>query len=197
MQVRIIQLTAAILASILVMIAHELPKAVVYNITSTKKEKLGNLFHLFEYIDPIGLFFCVIMGTGFSKPYPYKIERKNQAIAIGLTGLGSLLVLFLVSVIIYKLNYSGLQMSNVLAAPELSLQFVYWFTALLVLNSFGMFIVNLMPIAIFDMGLIIAGVSIPAYIWVVNRDVLLKTILLLVLVLEVIPMITIRLVNIL
>lgn len=105
-----IQIAAAVFAIILVMILHELPKAIVYNMSKGNKDSISDIFHIIRYVDPIGVIFCIATGAGFSKPYRYKIESKKQALAIGITGFGSLLLQFLVCMILYKKCYTGATM---------------------------------------------------------------------------------------
>lgn len=192
-----VQITAAVLAVIFVMVLHELPKAIVYNITSRKKESITCIFHISRYIDPIGMLFCIVVGAGFSKPYRYKIESKRQAFANGLTGLCSLLLVFLIFMIIYSQCYTGLHMREFIEEYDMFLQFSYWFIALVLLNSLGMFFVNLMPIATLDMGLIVASISLPTYIAMIRKDTEMKVVLWIVLVLQAIPIGVIKIVNLL
>ncbi|MDO5293645.1 MAG: hypothetical protein Q4F05_12965 [bacterium] len=190
-----IQIIAAVLAIILVMILHELPKAIVANLLKTETESFASIFHVARYIDPIGLIFCIAAGAGFSKSYRYKINSKRQPLVIGLTGLASLLVTFLVTMIIYNCMYQGVEIQEILQSGYGELQFAYWFIAFILLNSLGMFFVNLMPIAAFDMGMIVAGISLPHYIAMIRRDTEMKIVLFIVLCLQAIPITVIRIVN--
>ncbi|MDO5519048.1 MAG: hypothetical protein Q4G58_01010 [bacterium] len=192
-----IQIIAAILAIIVVMILHELPKAFVANILKAETESFRSIFRVTRYIDPIGLIFGIVAGAGFSKSYRYKINSKRQPLVIGLTGLASLLVTFLVCMIIYNYTYQGIEIQGILQSNSGDAQFAYWFIAFLLLNSLGMFFVNLMPIAAFDMGMIVAGVSLPNYIAMIRRDTEMKIVLFIVICLQAIPITVIRIVNLL
>lgn len=65
----------------------------------------------------------------------------------------------------------------------------------MLIYSLGMFFVNLMPIAAFDMGLIVAGISLPNYIAMIRRDTEMKIVLFIVLVMQAIPISVIKIVN--
>lgn len=193
--IAVIQIAAAVLAAVLVMILHELPKAIVYNITSRKKVPLSDIFHLLRYIDPIGVIFCIATGAGFSKPYPFKIESKRQPMVIGMAGLASMLLVFSGMMLIYTRRYHGFHMYEILFDPAKDFQFAYWFISLTILYSLCMFFMNLIPIATFDMGLILASVSMNNYIAIIRQDTVMKLLLYVVLVLQMLPILTIHIVR--
>ena len=194
---QLIQMVASLFAALLVMILHEIPKTVVYNIVSEKKAPLSKVFYLPQYIDPIGLIFCVFSLAGFSKPYRYEIKNKKNAAYIGVIGLISLLLCTMFAYFTYRYFYTGLQIDQFLLDMNMSNRFTYYFRCYFLLISLGMFIVNLFPISAFDMGFIIAGKSIKKYIYIIRTDTFIKLALLIVLFTEVIPMGCIRMINLL
>ena len=99
MKEQILGVVSAIIAGIIIMILHELPKTIVYIAMDeeAKKVPFRNVLKLHHYIDPIGLIFCVTSFAGFSKPYMYKIKERNVNRAMGITGFLSVGILFFVS----------------------------------------------------------------------------------------------------
>ena len=193
----LIKFAASLFAALLVMILHEIPKTLVYRIQAKKKIALSKVFYFPQYIDPIGLIFCVFSLAGFSKPYRFEIKVKKNATYIGIVGLLSLLLCTVISYIIYCFCYSGLKMEQVLANTGVGDLFNYYFICYFLLISLGMFVVNLFPIAAFDMGFIIAGKSIRTFIHIIRSDTFIKLALFIVLFTEAIPMLGIRIINML
>ena len=190
-----IQMVAAISAAALVMVLHELPKAIVYHITSRRKIPIGSVFHISQYVDFVGVLCCVATGAGFSKPYRYKIETKRQAFVIGITGLGSCLVAFLSFMLLYQHCYEGVRIQEMLFTEGVRMQFTYWFLALSVVYSLSMFFMNLLPLTMFDMGLLVASASVTSYIMMIRHDMMMKLLLYAVLLLQLFPILTIHIVN--
>lgn len=191
----LLELLAAFCAAVSIMILHEFPKAVVYQFRNPRKVPLKKLFLVTNYIDPVGLMFCTITNAGFSKPYRFKFESKKKALLLGVTGYVSLIVCFLVGLLTYRILFTGIDIEMVLASNSYSLKFTYWFVCFFILNSIGMFVVNLFPIASFDMGLCVAGVSLLGFIAMIRKDTVMKILLFFVLYLESIPNTAIHLVN--
>lgn len=179
---QLLQVVATILASIILMICHELTKAIVYNHMTKPNIQRGknNIFKLYQYIDPIGLIFCITSNCGFSRPYMYRIKDKKINFCIGLAGFSVLLCLFIGSIVAFRTLYAP-------DAVIIESDFLLYLIKSFCLISCGMLIVNLFPIATFDMGLIIAGKSPMKYYSILKNDHLIKMILLLTLILGIIP----------
>lgn len=172
-----LKLTAALLAALTVMIFHELPKSFVYNYKRGKKEPVSSLLYLPQYIDPIGLIFATFLHAGFSKPYRFVFDSKKRAFLIGLTGFFSLIVYFLLGLLVYKGLFSGVDIESLLLSQQYKVKFTYWYVCYFILNSLGMFIVNIFPISVFNMGLCVAGISLPRFVAIVRKDGLTKFLL--------------------
>ncbi len=192
---QLIQIVAGLFATLLVMILHEVPKTLVYNRQCEKKIPLSRIFYLPQYIDPIGLIFCVFSWAGFSKPYRYEIKIKKNATYIGFIGLLSLLLLTITSYVVYCAFYTGVKVDQILVGMDMSSRFNYYFICYIMIISLGMFVVNLFPITAFDMGFIIAGKSLASYIRIIRADTFIKLALFIVLFTEAIPILGIRLIN--
>ena len=182
MKIQLIRVLAAFIAGGIVMILHEFPKAYIYNRLNPAqdiKRKRG-IYKLHHYIDPIGIILCITNQAGFSKPYMYRIKDKKTNLILGMTGLITLLVIFMVSMAILRYGIgvnSNLNYSETISINELILQFILVYIALI---SISMFIVNLFPISTFDMGLCIAGKSPSKYFVIIQNDYFIKMVLLLV-----------------
>lgn len=182
MKIQLIRLVAALLAGSIVMILHELPKAMIYKrINSSNGEKSKhNVYRIHHYIDPIGLILCVTSQAGFSKPYMYRIKDKKTNFILGIVGFLSLAIVFLISMGFLKFaigmeaNFSYLESTGLL---ELFFQCTLVYIALI---SISMFLVNLFPISTFDMGLCVAGKSPTKYFAIIRNDYFIKMLLVLV-----------------
>lgn len=181
-----ITIATGVLAAIIVMILHELPKSIVYYYMdqSRSKRSMKYALKLHHYIDPIGVIFCLIAYGGFSKPYMYRIKDKKLNCVLGITGFASLLILFASSVTILKYVFGmsyfngAFQYTSTLGKFSLILMYLFFYLACF---SFGMFCVNLFPIATFDMGNIIAGISPTKFFEYLRKDYTMKILLMFVL----------------
>lgn len=175
---KLIDIAILMLAGTLIMIVHELVKAIVYSILSSSKDNKIHIWKLFQYIDPIGLIFCITSFAGFSKPYMYRIKEKRINFILGLVGFLTLLLIFLASISTFVYfngqNFiseaNGSININIHSVQDILLYY-------LSICSLGMFIVNLFPISTFDMGLLIAGKSPSKYFSIIKNDLLIKMIL--------------------
>ncbi|MDF2800344.1 MAG: hypothetical protein K0S61_247 [Anaerocolumna sp.] len=182
MKIQLIRILAAFLAGVIVMIIHEFPKAYLYNKINPKQgnQRKRNIYKLHHYIDPIGMVLCITNQAGFSKPYMYRIKDKKTNIYMGTLGLFTLLMVFTISM---SILHFGLGITADLRLPENIGTFNLIFQVTLVhiaLISLSMFIVNLFPIATFDMGLCIAGVSTSKYFTIIKNDYFIKIMVILV-----------------
>lgn len=177
---QLIQLFLLALASVIVMILHELPKSIIYtklyNIHNNSNKR--NVFALDQYIDPIGLIFCITNLTGFSKPYVYRLNNKKMNRTLAITGYASLLFVFFISIGVVNfmnINYGTSQINEV----SLLIGMVFSFFLYMATVSMGMLLVNLFPIATFDMGLLVASISSEKYYSIISNDYFIKMILIL------------------
>lgn len=185
MKTQIIKIIASFIAAAIVMILHEFPKAFAYNLLSKEKNRKNknNIYKLHHYIDPIGMLLCITNEAGFSKPYMYRIKEKKTNFILGITGLVSLLIVFVISMLVMRF---GMEMSYLNSDPVyvILLKFLAVYIARI---SICMFIVNLYPISTFDMGLCIAGKSAGKYFSIIRNDYMLKMMLLLLVIFRIIP----------
>lgn len=184
---QLIHLFILTFASVLVMIIHELPKAIIYTKTYYKHSTANrkNVFAIHQYIDPIGLIFCVSNLSGFSKPYVYRLNNKKMNRTLAITGYVSLLIIFSVSILSINLMIYRLGSKQIIEESFYNGLIFYFFLAMATI-SMGLFLVNLFPIATFDMGLMIASISSEKYYSIISNDYFVKMILLLVMIFGVI-----------
>lgn len=191
MSAKFIDLGCAIFAGMFVMILHELPKTIVYYM-SEKKESRSSLLYALKfqhYIDPIGLILSIVAYSGFSKPYMYRIKNKKMNLKLGITGFVSLVITFIISSLILK-YYFGIEFGEggfyYLYKADLIRKTVMMFFFNVAFMSCGMFLVNLFPIATFDMGNIIAGISPVKFYEYLCKDYVMKLIFILIVIFGVI-----------
>lgn len=177
---QLIQLFLLALASAIVMILHELPKSIIYtksyNINDNANKR--NVLALYQYIDPIGLIFCITNLTGFSKPYIYRLNKKKMNKTLAITGYASLLLIFFISIGLVNfinVTYEIKQIEEV----SLLIGMLFSFFLYMATVSIGMLLVNLFPLATFDMGLLIASISSDKYYSIISNDYFIKIILIL------------------
>lgn len=167
MKEQLLSLVAVLLASCVVMILHELPKIVIHH-----KNK-----NIFSYIDPVGLIFCVTSYCGFSKPYIYLGKEKEISRRSGIVGLCSLFFIFIGSILLAKYGLKPLtNRMNLETLEGTILVFCYFFIQSIAIISFGMFVTNLFPLAVLDMGQIIRGKSDHMYFSILKSDSIIKMI---------------------
>ncbi|WP_167956667.1 hypothetical protein [Anaerosporobacter faecicola] len=193
MREALLSVGAAMIAGIVVMILHELPKSIIYYVRScpewreqpgyqqrirrTRKE-IGKLW---KYIDPIGLLLCMTTYSGFSKPYMYRMkDRKTNKIA-GISGFATLLFLVVLNLFILRLRYTNVnvdvnQLTSVHEVCTIVIPFYFFYFMAYI--SMNMLLVNLIPVSTFDIGLLIAGYSPSKYFSIIKNDHYIKMILL-------------------
>lgn len=187
----ILEIVICLVAAVLLMVLHELFKAVIFVLLRVKENnkqiiKRRGIWKLWRYIDPVGLVLAVTCYVPVSKPFMFRIRDKKTNLIIGISGLVFLAVIFFGSVqmlhIIYgtnanaaaALNSSGNRMAGIL----------FW--QYMQMLSFDYFIVNLFPVSTFDMGHIIAGKSARIYLGIIKADTQIKLLLILTLFLNLI-----------
>lgn len=175
---QLLEIFMAVAAAIVVMIVHELPKAILFLVTTkgvNQKKIRKHACMVYHYIDPIGLVLSVICFAGFSKPLMLRVRSQKKNLAMGITGLLMLVFLFVVSVGYLKMYYHMRQLEvSVVGVTKIAEQLFYIYLAVL---SGSMFLVNLFPVSVLDMGMLIAGVSARNYLNMIKNDTFVKGIL--------------------
>lgn len=172
MKEQLITMAAILGAGCLVMIVHELVKSFVFVIRSRKQSsEKHKIFHVYQYIDPIGLLFCLFGFAGFSKPYMYRMRDRKTNLYVGITGLITLLVLAVSGLLVCRTTHQVV---------------VFVIAQYISVLSIGMFFVNLFPVSVFDLGLIIAGAAPEKFFSIIKNDYTIKMILILTIILGII-----------
>lgn len=178
MGLRLLEIGVSIFVAGILMVMHELPKTFVYFCTSAKegkKQPWRRMFYVGNYLDPVGILLFSVSYAGFSKPYMFRIQSRKKNILLGITGFLNLVLIFCLSVWQLKGVYGlhALQLED----GSLSWMIRQLFWLYMAFFSASMFLVNLFPISIFDMGLLIAGVSARHYLGIIQNDLLIKIVL--------------------
>lgn len=190
MKEQLLQVITVIIASILIMILHELPKSMMYNYCNKKQSRSTrmNIYKAYHYIDPIGMLLCITTYSGFSKPYMYRIKEKRTNLLLGLTGYLSLIICMLASVGIWRIYFTSATNATYSTTIEwLFFNFPTYLIQSCAVVSVNMLLVNLIPISTFDMGLVIAGRAPSRYFSIIRNDYMIKMILLVLILFGVIP----------
>lgn len=155
---KLIYIVITLVSGILLMIIHELPKNIAYYIIRCKegKKKPKNLFYFWKNIDPVGIITTIAMYTPFSKQYKYTISNKKTSLTLGITGLTTLIITQISSIVVLKIFFK-----DYLLQQDIVTQGTNYYIYLVVLNfsilCMTMILVNLFPVTCFDMGLILLG----------------------------------------
>ena len=119
----ILEIVICLVAAVLLMVLHELFKAVIFVLLRVKENnkqiiKRRGIWKLWRYIDPVGLVLAVTCYVPVSKPFMFRIRDKKTNLIIGISGLVFLAVIFFGSVqmlhIIYGTNANAAAALNVL-----------------------------------------------------------------------------------
>lgn len=187
----ILEIVICLVAAVLLMVLHELFKAVIFVLLRVKENnkqiiKRRGIWKLWRYIDPVGLVLAVTCYVPVSKPFMFRIRDKKTNLIIGISGLVFLAVIFFGSVqmlhIIYGTNTNAAVALNSSGNRRVGILFWQYMQML----SFDYFIVNLFPVSTFDMGHIIAGKSARIYLGIIKADTQIKLLLILTLFLNLI-----------
>lgn len=187
----ILEIVICLVAAALLMVLHELFKAVIFVLLRVKENnkqiiKRRGIWKLWRYIDPVGLVLAVTCYVPVSKPFMFRIRDKKTNLIIGISGLVFLAVIFFGSVQVIHIIYGT--NANVAAALNSSgnrrAGILFW--QYMQMLSFDYFIVNLFPVSTFDMGHIIAGKSARIYLGIIKADTQIKLLLILTLFLNLI-----------
>ena len=172
----LIEAASLLLASALVMILHELPKSVMYVMTSRhcRAGDKRQIWKLHRYIDPVGWILFMTCHAGCSRPYPYRLKEKDTNIAIGLTGFLALGVMIMGG---YALNYFKVfympgalswEAQGVLRQFMIQANWYFNYAAVVLL------IVNLIPVISSDISLLIIALSPKQLIPLLKNDTMIK-----------------------
>lgn len=187
----ILEIVICLVAAVLLMVLHELFKAVIFVLLRVKENnkqsiKRRGIWKLWRYIDPVGLVLAVTCYVPVSKPFMFRIRDKKTNLIIGISGLMFLAVIFFGSVqmlhIIYGTNANAAAALN--SSGNCRAGILFW--QYMQMLSFDYFIVNLFPVSTFDMGHIIAGKSARIYLGIIKADTQIKLLLILTLFLNLI-----------
>lgn len=186
----------------LVMILHELPKSILYCVRGLREWKNQpdfksrvkstglDILKFWKYIDPIGVLFCVSTYAGFSKPYMYRMKDKTINRCAGFLGFITLVCIAGGTIMILRGNYDrlylGIERVSEASQYEIVSFYFLYYTAVVSVN---MFLMNLIPISTFNLGLLIAGFTPKRYFSMIKNDHYFKMVALLLAVFGVIDMI--------
>ena len=189
---QIMEIGIAVLVAGIVMVLHEFPKSLFFFCCAPAEEKRklrGKIFKLHQYIDPVGLLLSVTSCAGFSKPFMFRVRSQKKNLMMGISGFCVLIFLFLSAVYMLRTKYGlvALQVDEI-GLWQIAEQLFWIYLAIL---SGSMFLVNLFPVSVFDMGLLIAGTSASRYFRIVQMDTVIKIILLLAIALDIIRYFTV------
>lgn len=189
MKLQLLEVAASILAAILIMILHEMPKSLLFlwrrrseetTIEEKNKWRWSGAFLVHHYIDPIGLILCVTTYGGFSKPYMFRIRDRKTNCILGLLGFFDLFCIYAFSIYIlswkYHVTVPG-DVESIVGSTWYCFGKLFWIYMSIL--SIGIFLINLFPVSVFDMGLIIAGKSPRAYLAMIQKDSFVKIVALL------------------
>lgn len=178
----ILEIVICALAASLLMIIHELTKALVY-LGIQKKEGSKRKFHgvwaLYRYLDPVGVILSVTSSVAFSRPFMFRIQNKKTNFILGITGFLVLLLCFSGSMYAIHSQVLGVRGMYTLVGHGFWRKCVTLFIQYIAIISAGMFLANLFPVSTFDMGLVIAGISPEKYLNIIKMDAVIKVIFIL------------------
>lgn len=201
MEELVLEIVMCVIAASLLMMIHELSKALVYMAIRRREQRGKPLAHsiweLYRYIDPVGIILSVTSSVAFSRPFMFRIQNKKTNLILGLTGFLVLLLCFLGSMYAIHSHVLGVQGMAILRGQGLERKCITLFIQYCAILSCGMFIANLFPISTFNMGLVIAGFSSQKYLNIIKMDSVIKIIFILAVLLNVIHYGSYRLIQLL
>lgn len=174
----LVDLLFGFICAIIVMIVHELPKAVVaYTLTHPIYKKKGEIdFNPLRFIDPIGVIMFMFIAVGWQKPADYNPSRlrdkEKGLLYISLMGM-----------------FSNLLLMTLLIPSFMMASNAYWarFLYILIYHNFAITIINLLPIPPFDMAKIIYSYSPNTYFKLIQNQSIIHAVFILLIVIPVIP----------
>lgn len=193
----LILLVTSMLAGILCMSLHEVPKVILYRYY-IKKNSIQELMmttygkvNPIHFIDPIGLLFCMMFRIGFSKPAYYRMRDKDLNRKLGIVGMLSLILQFLLLVSILKLGFGMDARLMVPGNASLAYEILMYFLASYAIICIGMLLTNLFPLLTTDMAWLITSSSPMKFMVLLKSDFIVKMVWILLVILGVTPSISI------
>ena len=186
MAIKLVDLLAAILMGMAVMITQELPKSLAY-LQLNPLQRMQNrksVYNLKQYIDPIGLIFFVTTSTGFSKPFAYRIKDKKTNRVLAIVGFASNIIfaLFFIGLFrAYSISLMGTSMYEITLLQEFILRLFF----LGALFNVTMFLVNLLPITPFNMSSLLASVNPSAYFRIYQYEKMFQFLMIILIIMDV------------
>lgn len=181
MKEMILEFFVCALAAGVLMILHEFAKAAVYmgmqRRSGSRRTYSHSIWEVHRYVDPVGVILAITSSVTFSKPFMFRIQSKKTNRMLGITGFLVLLLCFGGSMAALKMHILGVSGMITLEEQGILAKLVTLFIQYIAILSLGMFIVNLFPVSIFDMGLVIAGFSSQKYLSIIKMDGVIKVIL--------------------
>lgn len=186
----LLEIVVCLVVAALLMIAHELFKAVIYIIIRGHKQNNNidkkGIWNIFRYIDPLGLVLAVTCYVPVSKPYMFRVRDRKTNFIMGMGGFIILMIIYFSSA--GMIHYLYGDSAGILSALNGGIieraEVLFW--QYMQMLCFDYFIVNLFPLTTFDMGLIIAGVSLEKFNGIIKADTYIKLVLVLTLILNLI-----------
>ena len=190
MEELVLEIVVCVMAASVLMVLHELSKALVYMAIRRREQRGKKLSHsvweLYRYVDPAGIILSVTSSVAFSRPFMFRIQKKSTNLILGLTGFLVLFLCFLGSMYAIHSHVLGVQGMTVPGGQGLGRKCAALFIQYSAILSCGMFMANLFPISTFNMGLVIAGFSSEKYLNIIKMDSVIKIIFILAVLLNVI-----------
>ncbi len=186
----LLEAAICVAAASLLMVVHELSKALAYMAIQrregTRRKYSHSVWEVYRYLDPVGILLSVTSSVAFSKPFMFRIQKKRTNLILGITGFLVLLLCFGGSVFAIHCHVLGVQGMTALSGQGLGRKCIALLLQYLAILSLGMLIANLFPVSTFDMGLVIAGISSQKYLNIIKMDGVIKIIFILAILLNLI-----------
>ncbi len=180
MEELIIEFIICVAAAAVLMVVHELSKAMVYMGIQRRRKNSRKYSHsiweVHRYLDPVGIILSVTSGVAFSRPFMFRIQDKRINRILGITGFLVIILCFLSSMAALRCHVFGVSGMETLEGQGFTAKIITLFIQYIAIVSFGMFCTNLFPVSTFDMGLLIAGYSSQKYLGIIKMDAVIKVI---------------------
>lgn len=167
-------------AAALLMIVHELSKAIVYTCIQRYRKNSRvyshSIWEVHRYLDPVGIILSMTSSVAFSRPFMFRIQDKKVNRILGITGFLVIILCFGGSMAALKCHVFGVSGLQTLEGQGTAAKIITLFIQYIAIVSFGMFCTNLFPVSTFDMGLLIAGYSSQKYLAIIKMDAVIKVI---------------------
>lgn len=167
-------------AAALLMIVHELSKAIVYTCIQRHRKNSRvyshSIWEVHRYLDPVGIILSITSSVAFSRPFMFRIQDKKVNRILGITGFLVIILCFGGSMAALKCHVFGVSGLQTLEGQGTAAKIITLFIQYIAIVSFGMFCTNLFPVSTFDMGLLIAGYSSQKYLAIIKMDAVIKVI---------------------